>query len=399
MENRQIRQKAASVWKGSFGALVFMIALLGATMIALSVLTGWGVMTLAGPEAMMIGIDPMTGGFAMPSGMTVGELMDGVLLLVGLGMIASLVLTALYTALYTGWLSGMLRLMRGEKAGPLVIYSRLRHGLKALRLQLWIGLKALLWLLPPLGVGLGVRWLGIAAGMSDAQIAMVLSASLVTMIALAVWLALKYSMSFHVLADQPETGVFACVRRSKTMMKGCKWKLLCMWLHYALTVAAMLAVVVIAVAVEALVVLAVVEAALMLVLAFVVLPRMQLAQAGFYLAHVGSSDDQDTPKRPAAKAKAAPEKTASPEENTRHATGELTLLVIALMALLAGMHRSTLSMTLLYMAVSVIALLLSGLPYGGRMPEEALWQAGGSLRSRSLRAIKSWSVMENHHSC
>jgi uncharacterized membrane protein len=44
--------------------------------------------------------------------------------------------------------------------------------------------------------------------------------------------ALAYSMAFYVLADDPACGAVEALRRSKEMMRGHKWKLLCLLLRF-----------------------------------------------------------------------------------------------------------------------------------------------------------------------
>ena len=46
--------------------------------------------------------------------------------------------------------------------------------------------------------------------------------------------ALRYFLSTYVLADEPSTGVFECVRKSKAMMKGHKWQLFKLTIPYLL---------------------------------------------------------------------------------------------------------------------------------------------------------------------
>jgi len=44
--------------------------------------------------------------------------------------------------------------------------------------------------------------------------------------------ALRYGMSFYILADHPEMGIMEAINESKRMMKGNKWKLFCLNLSF-----------------------------------------------------------------------------------------------------------------------------------------------------------------------
>ncbi|MDD4122386.1 MAG: DUF975 family protein, partial [Eubacteriales bacterium] len=44
--------------------------------------------------------------------------------------------------------------------------------------------------------------------------------------------AYRYSMSFYILADNPDMGIMEALNRSKIMMRGNKWKLFCLNLSF-----------------------------------------------------------------------------------------------------------------------------------------------------------------------
>ncbi|MGI6748392.1 MAG: DUF975 family protein [Anaerovoracaceae bacterium] len=44
--------------------------------------------------------------------------------------------------------------------------------------------------------------------------------------------ALRYSMSFYILADNPDIGIMEAINRSKVMMRGNKWKFFCLNLSF-----------------------------------------------------------------------------------------------------------------------------------------------------------------------
>jgi uncharacterized membrane protein len=47
-----------------------------------------------------------------------------------------------------------------------------------------------------------------------------------------IWLQLRYAMIFPILAANPRTGAVATLRRSAQLMRGRKWKLICLWFRF-----------------------------------------------------------------------------------------------------------------------------------------------------------------------
>lgn len=111
---------------------------------------------------------------------------------------------------------------RGEKPRVLGGFSRMRHCFKAWRLELWVGLKVLLWLLP----GFLVLLLGIEMQVYDheALATPLILAGIGLMIGLVIPALLRYSLSTFILADEPDRGVRDCVNFSKGLMEGRKWQ-------------------------------------------------------------------------------------------------------------------------------------------------------------------------------
>ena len=108
------------------------------------------------------------------------------------------------------------------------VFSRAGIWLKAVGLELWMDLKSVLWALP----GAALLWAMIPAmEIPDLTINAMLMiiqgctlAGTVLMVVLFVLARIRYAMAPYIMAERPETGVFAAVKESKAMMKGRKGK-------------------------------------------------------------------------------------------------------------------------------------------------------------------------------
>ena len=144
------------------------------------------------------------------------------------------VATILSCGLMLGLLQACIDLCRcDEKITVGSIFHAMHLSLKGLGLNLWVGLKTFLWALP--GYALIIAFAMIAAStmidsaatVSDEMMALLTIlpfAAMIVIFALVIPAALRYMLSTYILADEPNTGVFACVRESKAMMKGHKWQ-------------------------------------------------------------------------------------------------------------------------------------------------------------------------------
>ncbi len=107
-------------------------------------------------------------------------------------------------------------------------FCRVRLFFRAIGLQLLVILKILLWMLP--GIGL---FIGLTFSLYRAQTAVAADSALRTVNALTLPVilvmavpgaiaALRYAMAEFILADEPETKITECVRRSKEQMRDLK---------------------------------------------------------------------------------------------------------------------------------------------------------------------------------
>ena len=130
-----------------------------------------------------------------------------------------------------GMLRSFIDLCRGKNDVTVgSVFQHMSLCLKGYGLNLWVGLKTILWALP-IYIPVIVMALLLMDNPSlqankSAQIivAFLPFVALILIFALVVPAAMRYMLSTYILADKPDTGVFECVRESKAMMKGHKWQ-------------------------------------------------------------------------------------------------------------------------------------------------------------------------------
>ncbi len=153
------------------------------------------------------------------------------------GFVLSLANMLLSSGLVLGLYSAMIDLCRGDDTVTVGrVFSRMGECLKAFGLNLWVGLKIMLWALPAYALMIALVFFALDAVKDSAVMAgeasvwlqtLLMISPLVVMVlvcALVVPAALRYMLSVYILADKPETGVFDCVNQSKAMMQGHKWQ-------------------------------------------------------------------------------------------------------------------------------------------------------------------------------
>ena len=142
----------------------------------------------------------------------------------GLEIAALLVTPCLALGMYK-WLSDLLR---GQEKPVNAVFCRMRLFFKSIGLQLLIILKVLLWMLPGIAAMAWVMWPAIQAGSKQAQLEALQRSQGLTLPALILMAvpgaiaALRYALSEYIMAEKPETGILACIRRSKAMMQNQK---------------------------------------------------------------------------------------------------------------------------------------------------------------------------------
>lgn len=121
-----------------------------------------------------------------------------------------------------GFFHTLLKALRREEISYSTVLARLPLFFKAIGLDVMVALRVFLWMLP----GWGVSLLGAVIMLYLPSLGMlVMVAAVVLMFVLMIRAMYRYRLSSYVLADAPETGINAAIRRSKEIMKGRKMEL------------------------------------------------------------------------------------------------------------------------------------------------------------------------------
>lgn len=133
-----------------------------------------------------------------------------------------LVTMLLGPVLTLGFNHTLLKCLRKEEITYLTVLARLPIFFKAIGLNLMIFLRIFLWMLP----GWALSLLGAVIMVFEANIGvLVMIAAMGVMLAGMIRAMYRYRLSSYVLADAPQTGINAAIRRSKEIMKGRKMEL------------------------------------------------------------------------------------------------------------------------------------------------------------------------------
>lgn len=149
-----------------------------------------------------------------------------------IGYIVLIIIQVLISSgLTLGLTSAMIDLCRGEKITVGQVFCRMNKCHKALGLSLWVGLKTILWALPGyiaiFAAAFATMHFATLSPNNEGMVALLTVLPLLALIlvlALVIPAVLRYMLSTYVLADEPETSVFTCVKDSKALMKGHKWQ-------------------------------------------------------------------------------------------------------------------------------------------------------------------------------
>ena len=154
----------------------------------------------------------------------------------GLEVLAWLVTPCLTLGMYK-WAMDRLQ---GRDDPVTTVFSRMRLFLKAIGLQLLVILKVLLWALPGLAVMAYNMWPVFQAADVRTQLdalqrsySMTLPIVLLTAVP-AVMAALRYAMAEYIMAEEPESKILFCIRRSKELMRDQKRSLFLLLISFLL---------------------------------------------------------------------------------------------------------------------------------------------------------------------
>ena len=236
VENIYTRQKAKELTKKNFWRLLGMMMLTG---LIVSVLVYGGIALLS----YLTDAQWITTVQAYSYQATINPASIGTEFTIGFIMLM-IVATLLGTGLNLGLLRAITDVARDTEKVPVGrVFSRMKYFLKGWCLSLWVGFKTMLWALIvylPVGfIGFGIA---VAGDPQSAQLnettAMLMTMlplfAIILVFALVIPAMLRYFLSTYVLADEPSTSVFECVRQSKAMMKGHKWQLFKLTIPYLL---------------------------------------------------------------------------------------------------------------------------------------------------------------------
>lgn len=236
VENVYTRQAAKTLTKKNFWRLLGMMLLTGLIIFGLAFGGIALLVSLTGAEYTTTVQSYSYSATIEPDSMTPAFLGGYALLM--------LVVSLLGTGLNLGLLRSITDVARGEEKVPVGrVFSRMKYFLKGWGLGLWVGFKIFLWaLLGYAVIGFLAFGVSVAGDPQNAQLtetttivmAFLMLAAVILVFALVIPAALRYFLSTYVLADEPFTGVFDCVRESKAMMKGHKWQLFKLTIPYLL---------------------------------------------------------------------------------------------------------------------------------------------------------------------
>ena len=121
-----------------------------------------------------------------------------------------------------GFSHTLLKALRREEITYSTVLARLPLFFKAIGLDVMVALRVFLWMLP----GWALSLLGAVIMVFEANIGvLVMIAAMGVMLAGMIRAMYRYRLASYVLADAPQTGINAAIRRSKEIMKGRKMEL------------------------------------------------------------------------------------------------------------------------------------------------------------------------------
>ena len=124
--------------------------------------------------------------------------------------------------LLLGYNHTLLKTLRREEITVTTVLARLPLFFKAIGLNLMVALRLLLWMLP----GAALSLLGAFVLLFEPVVGVLLMvAAMVVMFVLMIRKMYSYRLSTYVMADVPESGINAAIRRSTEVMKGRRMEL------------------------------------------------------------------------------------------------------------------------------------------------------------------------------
>lgn len=137
--------------------------------------------------------------------------------------VLTLVSTVLSAVLNLGLINAYLHALRKKEFTPSIALSRMSSTLRVIGLELLIGLKVVAWMLPGLAACFAGA-LGMVLGQTTIGLLLIIAGGIAGCV-MSIMATYRYYMAIFVLADDPSTGIRACIRRSKEAMATRKMEL------------------------------------------------------------------------------------------------------------------------------------------------------------------------------
>ena len=138
-------------------------------------------------------------------------------------MVITTLITWLFSPVLTlGFNHTLIKTLRREEVAVTTVLARLPLFFKAIGLNLMIFLRLVLWMLP----GMALSMFGAVVTLLEPSIGgLLMLAAMAVMFVLMIRAMYSYRLATYIMADVPETGINASIRRSKEVMKGRRMEL------------------------------------------------------------------------------------------------------------------------------------------------------------------------------
>lgn len=138
-------------------------------------------------------------------------------------MVITTLITWLFSPVLTlGFNHTLIKTLRREEVAVTTVLARLPLFFKAIGLNLMIFLRLVLWMLP----GMALSMFGAVVTLLEPSIGgLLMLAAMAVMFVLMIRAMYSYRLATYIMADVPEKGINASIRRSKEVMKGRRMEL------------------------------------------------------------------------------------------------------------------------------------------------------------------------------
>lgn len=225
MDNKALRARTKELVSGNFWRLLGLTLLYALVMLALSLVVSMVLTLVAGSS------------LQNPS----ASARSATLYLLSM-LISAVIILPVSCGLSLGFYAALLNLVRTGSFAVKDLFSRFSQCFKGVGVSLLVAWKTFLWALlayVPMILLLALGLAGSQGQLTEGSAALITIAPLLMLVlvcALVVPAVLRYSQSYLILTDRPDSGVFQCVRESKAMMQNNKWRFFKLPIPYALLI-------------------------------------------------------------------------------------------------------------------------------------------------------------------